>query len=179
MKFIPLMLLSLSSPLITGQLLHRREDSFAVPTVNTTSGLVSGHPAANSTGVSVYLGIPFAAPPIGELRFAPPEPYSGNTSINGTNFGFTCPAASSPPVSAHGNITIPGANILSIIGQSALPLSEDCLTLNIWVPSGGEENKAVLLWIYGGGFAVGSSAVPFYDGQYIAEQEDVIIVTIK
>ncbi|KAF7524963.1 hypothetical protein PCG10_005314 [Penicillium crustosum] len=141
--------------------------------------MVSGHAASNTTGVSEYLGIPFAAPPVGALRFAPPQPYKGTGNINGTKNGFTCPASASPPVSAVGNITVPGANILTIIGQSELTLSEDCLTLNIWVPSGGEKSKAVLLWIYGGGFSVGGAAVPFYDGQYFAEQEDVIIVAIN
>lgn len=169
----------LRSSLVAGHAIHQREYAFKVPTVNTTSGMVSGHAASNTTGVSEYLGIPFAAPPVGALRFAPPQPYKGTGNINGTKNGFTCPASASPPVSAVGNITVPGANILTIIGQSELTLSEDCLTLNIWVPSGGEKSKAVLLWIYGGGFSVGGAAVPFYDGQYFAEQEDVIIVAIK
>ncbi|CAI7634474.1 unnamed protein product [Penicillium crustosum] len=169
----------LRSSLVAGHAIHQREDAFKVPTVNTTSGMVSGHAASNTTGVSEYLGIPFAAPPVGALRFAPPQPYKGTGNINGTKNGFTCPASASPPVSAVGNITVPGANILTIIGQSELTLSEDCLTLNIWVPSGGEKSKAVLLWIYGGGFSVGGAAVPFYDGQYFAEQEDVIIVAIN
>lgn len=58
-----------------------------VKTVNTTSGLVSGHPSSNaSAGVSEYLGIPYAQPPVEDLRFAPPVAYNGTSSINGTNF---------------------------------------------------------------------------------------------
>ncbi|BCS26843.1 uncharacterized protein APUU_51554A [Aspergillus puulaauensis] len=179
MKSITLGITLLGYSLATEQVLYPREGNLKVPTVNTTSGMVSGHAAPNTTGVSEYLGIPFAQPPVGELRFAPPQPYKGNGHINGTKYGFTCPATSSRPVRAEGNITVPGAKLLTIIGQSELPLSEDCLTLNIWVPSGGEENKAVLLWVFGGGFSVGGSAVPFYNGQYFAEEQDVIIVTIN
>lgn len=55
-------------------------------TVQTTSGPVSGHAASNATEVSEYLGIPFAQPPVGNLRFAPPQKYSGTSPINGTNY---------------------------------------------------------------------------------------------
>jgi hypothetical protein len=55
-------------------------------TVQTTSGPVNGHAASNDPQVSEYLGIPFAQPPIGDLRFAPPQKYSGNSTINGTNY---------------------------------------------------------------------------------------------
>jgi hypothetical protein len=58
-----------------------------VKVVNTTSGPVSGHLASNATAnVAEYLGIPFAQPPVGELRFAPPQPYNGSSSINGTSY---------------------------------------------------------------------------------------------
>jgi hypothetical protein len=63
--------------------LHARD----VKTVNTTSGPVSGHAASNSsTNVSEYLGIPYAQPPVGDLRFALPVRYNGTSPINGTNF---------------------------------------------------------------------------------------------
>jgi len=55
-------------------------------TVETTSGPVSGHAASNATEVSEYLGIPFAKPPLGNLRFAPPEKYSGTSPINGSQY---------------------------------------------------------------------------------------------
>lgn len=55
-------------------------------TVQTTRGPLNGHAAANHPQVSEYLGIPFAQPPIGNLRFAPPEKYTGNSTINGTNY---------------------------------------------------------------------------------------------
>jgi cholinesterase len=68
---------------------------------------------------------------------------------------------------------------LTILGQLGDRFSEDCLTLNVWVPNGGEAKKAVLLWIYGGGFSTGTTSTKTYYGQYIASQEDVIVVSIK
>jgi len=68
---------------------------------------------------------------------------------------------------------------LAGLGEIGDQFSEDCLTLNVWVPSGGEANKAVMLWIYGGGFSSGTSATTTYNGQNIASQEDVIVVSIK
>jgi cholinesterase len=77
------------------------------------------------------------------------------------------------------NLTLSGVQILSTLGQLTDVFSEDCLTLNVWVPGGGEAKKAVLLWIYGGTFAHGSTSIPAYNGKYIAEQEDVIVVSVK
>jgi carboxylesterase type B len=57
--------------------------------------------------------------------------------------------------------------------------NENCLTLNVWVPSGGDENKAVMVWLYGGTFLTGASSESLFNGQNIAGQEDVIVVSIK
>jgi cholinesterase len=60
------------------------------------------------------------------------------------------------------------------------PYGEDCLNLNVWTkPQTGDSKKAVLLWIYGGGFSSGSSHIAAYNGANIAAQEDVVVVTIK
>jgi len=67
--------------------LQQRQSNWTVgQTVQTSSGPVSGHAASNASQVSEYLGIPFAVPPVGDLRFAAPQKYSGNSSINGTSF---------------------------------------------------------------------------------------------
>lgn len=67
--------------------LQQRQSNWTVgQTVLTDSGPVSGHAALNASQVSEYLGIPFAVPPVGDLRFASPQKYSGNSTINGTSF---------------------------------------------------------------------------------------------
>jgi cholinesterase len=72
--------------------LERRQSNWTVgQIVQTDSGLVSGHAALNASQVSEYLGIPYAVPPIGDLRFAPPQKYSGNLTVDGTFFVSYCP----------------------------------------------------------------------------------------
>jgi cholinesterase len=85
---------------------------------------------------------------------------------------------------AIGNIA--GANLTAAGLADILPdyevgdsFSEDCLTLNVWVPSGGEEKKAVMVWFYGGTFVSGASSESLFNGQNIAGQEDVIVVSAK
>ncbi|KAN0091824.1 alpha/beta-hydrolase [Hyaloscypha variabilis] len=166
--------------------LEQRQSNWTVgQIVQTDSGPVSGHAALNASQVSEYLGIPFAAPPVGDLRFAAPQKYTGNSSINGTSFGFSCPAAtiSGTPSEANlasANITASGLQVLEALAQFGDKFSEDCLTLNVWTkPQTGEAKKAVLLWIYGGGFTTGNSDNPSYNGQFIADQEDVVVVSIN
>jgi cholinesterase len=66
---------------------------------------------------------------------------------------------------------------MGLIGHS---FSEDCLSINIWTkPQSGEKSKAVLLWIYGGAFSVGSSNASYYDGARLANDEDIIVASIK
>jgi hypothetical protein len=67
-------------------LLERQSNWTVGQTVQTSSGPVSGHPAANDSQVSEYLGIPYGQAPIGDLRFAAPVKFTGNASLNGTSF---------------------------------------------------------------------------------------------
>src|SRR5436305_8664400 len=72
------------------------------------------------------------------------------------------------------NLTAAGAQTVEDNAEIGTKTSEDCLTLNIWTkPQTGESKKAVIVWIYGGGFTSGHSGVPVYNGQSIAGQEDV------
>lgn len=73
-----------------------------------------------------------------------------------------------------------GVQFLDSFGQVGDTFSEDCLTVNIWTkPQVGEAKKAVLVWIYGGGFTIGNSDNAGYNGQYLAEREDVVVVSMK
>ncbi|KAF7947941.1 hypothetical protein EAE96_009011 [Botrytis aclada] len=162
--------------------------------VNTTSGQVAGHPSPKKPAVYEYLGIPFAQPPIGDLRFAPPQPFVENESLNGTNFGYTCPKLFSDELSlipsnfpdVVDNYTASGISILDTFTQAGdgPRENEDCLTLNVWVPKPAQApdvgtRKAVMIWIYGGAFRDGATESHIYDGSTLVDQEDVIMVSIN
>jgi cholinesterase len=137
--------------------------------VSTTSGLVSGRPSTlkGTEQVSEYLGIPYAAPPVGPLRWRPPQPFKGNGSLAATAWGPSCPQ--SAPPEANGGAGPAGNN-----------MSEDCLSLNVWTkPQTGEKKKAVLVSIYGGGFNIGTSKTPDLIGSALADREDVVVVSMN
>jgi cholinesterase len=134
--------------------------------VKTSSGSVKGHASSWKPDVSEYLGVPFAQPPVGSLRFVAPKPYKSDKSIDAGDFGPSCPAnIDSPP-----NSTIVygqgfAKTLLSVLSQSGDKYDEDCLTVNVWTkPQTGEKKKAVMVWIYGGGFNSGNSRSPSYNG---------------
>lgn len=100
--------------------------------------------------------------------------------------GPSCPVKSSnsstPSIAAieAANVTAAGISVLTVLSSSGVTYSEDCLYLNVWTkPQTGEAKKAVLVWIYGGGFTSGTSSIPGYNGANIVEQEDVVVVSFK
>ncbi|KAL9615798.1 MAG: hypothetical protein Q9160_009248 [Pyrenula sp. 1 TL-2023] len=125
--------------------------------VDTTSGIVRGHAAVNRTQVSEYLGIPFAKPPVNDLRFAAPEPYRSDAPFDASSFGTTCLTPTAPVnFSVLANevyqLAPTAEQFTNINSENGLSLGEDCLTLNVWAkPQTGETAKAVLFFIYGGG----------------------------
>lgn len=146
--------------------------------VKTTSGAVTGRESKWQEGVSEYLGIPYAKPPVGDLRFAAPAAYHSFASVNGTAFGPACPS-NVRPVQARDNGTA-AEGILSLLAQTGEAMSEDCLTINVWTkPQSGNPGKAVMLWVHGGGFNTGSSASPSYNGARLAAEHDVVVVSFN
>ncbi|KAL3471520.1 carboxylesterase family protein [Aspergillus californicus] len=151
-------------------------------TVSTTSGTVQGFYNDSSTQtVRAFLGIPYAEPPVGSRRWAPPVPKKSSKSrLNGHEFGPSCPQLYSP---SDNNIY----NVLPYSPPDPDYISEDCLSLNIWVPSrqharlsGRSKKAAVLMFIHGGAFVGGSSSIPFYDGApFVRDNGNVIIVTFN
>lgn len=136
--------------------------------VDSPAGRVEG---VTLDGIDRYLGIPYAAPPVGALRWAPPEPaaYWGRP-YPATAFGAACMQA----------ITPGGWGPYTSEFLASGPVSEDCLTLNIWAPqdSRGAGKKPVILWIHGGGYGSGASSVPIYDGAGLARR-GVVVVSIN
>ncbi|KAL9484085.1 hypothetical protein ACSS6W_002874 [Trichoderma asperelloides] len=151
-------------------------------TVSTSNGPVIGHAASNSDCVIEYLGIPFAQPPVGDLRFAPPAKITSKSSYEAANYGADCPLTPSKPV-AYPGFTPQAQQIVNYFASAAgTPQSEDCLTLNIWSKATQNSLKAtkpVLVFFYGGRFTIGNTDSPFYTGKYFADAEDIVVVTVN
>lgn len=126
--------------------------------------------------VNAFLGIPYAKPPVGDLRFQPPQAIEESSirkdsHFNATSFGPACHQFMYRYVMVNE-------------AKPTIPQSEDCLTINIFVPSTASktdmEKLPVYVWIFGGGFGEGAASVPLYDPTaFVAENKDIIVVTWK
>ncbi|WNO53755.1 carboxylesterase/lipase family protein [Stakelama saccharophila] len=133
------------------------------PVVRTEAGSVAGVVEADS-GVAAFKGIPYAAPPVGELRWRAPEPAPAWQGVrDGARFGHACLQPPQSPIGLYS-------------GGMATP-SEDCLTLNIWAPKNAR-GLPVMVWIHGGALVGGSSSEPMYDGTKLAQRE-ILVVSIN
>jgi para-nitrobenzyl esterase len=118
------------------------------------------------SGGVVFRGVPYAAPPIGPLRFRPPQPLQPWVGVRDAR--------------TFGSIARQIATPLEVLnGNDARPQSEDCLTLNVWTPSCDDGVRPVMVWIHGGAFLTGSGATPTFDGSSFARQHDVVTVTLN
>jgi para-nitrobenzyl esterase len=117
-----------------------------------------------STGVAAYKGIPYARPPVGELRWRPPVAAAAWQGVR--DAGEFGPSCMQPPRSPS-----------SLYFSSMAEPSEDCLTLNVWSPAGARK-LPVMVWIHGGSLVTGSSSEPLYDGTQLARQ-GIVVVSIN
>ncbi len=131
-------------------------------TVNTRAGKVEGN---YKDGLYVFKGIPYAAPPVGELRWMPPQPVKPWDGVR--------PAKKFGPIPPQNEMA--GGPII----QVEQPQDEDCLFLNIWTPGLDDARRPVMVWIHGGAFTIGSSSDPQYDSGSLASRGDVVLVTIN
>ncbi len=127
--------------------------------VHLDAGMVTGVPAS-SPDVRVFKGIPFAAPPVGNLRWRAPKPPAHWTEVRKADqFGPICMQAAP--------------------NGSDQKVSEDCLYLNVWTGArSASEKRPVMVWIYGGGYNTGSGSQPLYDGEALAKK-GVVVVTFN
>lgn len=129
--------------------------------VRTQAGLVQG---SVQDGITVYKGIPFGAPPVGDLRWQAPQPPAPWKGVKETN--KFAPACMQTPI------------VMPALGIESVPVSEDCLYLNVWTPAKSAKDKlAVMVWIYGGGFTGGGTSLSQYDGMNLAKK-GVVYVSI-
>ena len=132
--------------------------------VQTETGRVHG---SSENGLSVYRGIPYAAPPVGDLRFRVARPHAGWDDV------LDC--ESFRPIAPQ----IPNEALEAVVGGAPQDQSEDCLFLNVWTPGTDEAVRPVMVWIHGGAFTLGSGSDGLYDGAMLASRGDVVVVTIN
>ena len=122
-------------------------------------------PKPDHSGVRVYKGIPYAAPPVGEMRWRPPQPVRPWDRVRSA--------------SAFGSNSLQGV-VFDDIDPTICGVSEDCLFLNVWTPAepGGSERLPTMVWIHGGGFVVGSGSEARYDATRLA-QRGIVAVTLN
>ncbi len=138
--------------------------------VKVDSGQLQG---VEADGVISFKGIPFAAPPVGELRWRPPQPTPKWEGVRqATEFGRNCmQGRGGPPPAAR-----PAGAAAPTGAPAAQAPSEDCLYLNVWRPAGSAaRNLPVMVWIYGGGFVGGSASSPNTSGVQFAKQGVVLV----
>ncbi|TFF40355.1 carboxylesterase/lipase family protein [Mucilaginibacter psychrotolerans] len=138
-------------------------------TVKTDAGQISGTESSDAS-VHIYKGIPFAAPPVGNLRWKAPQPVAHWRGVKACTDFSKMPMQGKP-------------NEFGVYTREFLikdePLSEDCLYLNVWTGAKTPmEKRPVIVWIYGGGFVSGGTNVPIYDGEALAKK-GVILVSIN
>ncbi len=138
---------------------------FAAPAAfaQLTGATVTGGQVAGAVidGVAAFKGIPFAAPPIGQLRWKAPQPVQAWQGIH--------------KAEAYGPSCMQSASMIALMGAGP-SVSEDCLYLNVWTAAkSATERRPVMIWIYGGGFAAGMTGIPGYDGAQFAKQGVVLV----
>ncbi len=132
--------------------------------VETNAGRIRG---TREGAVEVFRGIPFAAPPVGPRRFQSPQPHPGWAGVrDALAFGPAALQNESP--------------LMTLTGWAATcDPSEDCLSLNIWTPATDGAKRPVFVWIHGGAFTNGTGSQSAYDGRFLAERGDIVVVTLN
>lgn len=134
-------------------------------TALTTRGVIRG---VDGAGCSAFLGVPYAAPPVGELRWAPPTTAPAWEGIlDATHPG---PATWQPS----------GGPLDGLVpGMGSDDQADDCLSLNVWTPAPDDAKRPVLVWVHGGAFQLGAGSLGVYDGTRLATATDSVVVTFN
>ncbi|SNQ51742.1 Carboxylesterase [Frankia canadensis] len=136
--------------------------SGSAPEVRLTGGVVRG---SREGGLAVFRGVPYAAPPVGELRFAAPRPAPGWDGVR--------PAVTFGPA-------VPQSEVLGQQASTQDAVGDDWLTVNVWSPDVDPAAALpVMVWIYGGAYVLGTSGRPEYDGGHLARDGQVVVVTFN
>lgn len=151
---------------MTGAMLAGRGTSMAQvadTVVPTAAGQVRG---VSGAGVTAFHAIPYAAPPVGPLRFAAPtDPFPWQGIRDCSKVGVSAPQGPS--------------RLDAVMGTVSFVQDEDCLTLSVWTPSPDGGRRPVFMWIHGGAYLTGGGDLPFYSGAMLARAGDVVVVNIN
>jgi len=133
------------------------------PTARTAFGILRG---GVEDGICVFRGVPYAAPPVGERRFAPPQPPQAWTGER--------------DATAHGPVPPqPPSRLRAAMGDFDRPQAEDCLTLTIATPAADGARRPVIVWFHGGAFWTGAGSLDWYSGVPMARHGDVVVVGVN
>lgn len=116
-------------------------------------------------GICRYRAIPYAQPPVGSLRFAPPQPAAWRGRLDATRPGPVAPQLPS--------------RLRGAMGDFDAPQSEDCLHLTVWTPGADAARRPVVVWLHGGAWQSGGGALDWYDGSHLAARGDLVVVAVN
>jgi para-nitrobenzyl esterase len=147
------------------------------PMVHTASGAVQG---LVENGILAFKGIRYGAPPVGKLRFMPPQPAASWTGVyDATDFGAPAmQVASGATVDTRSDSNLRMHRVFTTPSELKV-MNEDCLFLNVWTPGADAKKRPVMVWIHGGGFAYGSGAQPIYQCDGLARFGEVVTVSVN
>ena len=131
--------------------------------VRTAAGAVRG---VRNDRIAIFHAIPYAAPPVGPLRFAAPQP-----AVPWTGIRDCTTVGASPPQGP--------SRLDAVMGVVPFAQAEDCLSLTVWTPAADEARRPVLFWLHGGAYQSGGGHQPFYSGASLAHAGDVVVVSIN
>ncbi|KAJ0123752.1 hypothetical protein J7T55_012221 [Diaporthe amygdali] len=171
----------LAAPAASSNEFSANDSTKTPPIVSTTSGRIHGKVDPSLPNVHQYLGIPYALPPIDAKRWAAPKPLDlPDSDVQATNLPPSClQYFNHSPINTE---VVPEFNLQGLNGTGAI--SEDCLTLSVWTPANttaSSEGVPVLIWVYGGGYGVGSGQdVPYQiPAQWVDRTPDHIVVSFN
>lgn len=130
--------------------------------VTLKQGVVTG---LQSAAVTRFLGLRYAQPPTGALRFAAPQPLGPQPLFDATQAGPVCPQRPS--------------RLRTVMGDFEATQDEDCLRLSVWTPGCDQRKRPVVVWLHGGAWQSGGGALPWYDGARLAIRGDCVVVGVN
>lgn len=158
------------------QVIAQSVNAKATAVVETVAGKVQG---LMDGDISTFKGIRYGKPPVGPLRFMPPEkPESWTNVQDATALAAPCMQMYSPSGPRQSDFSTEMQTIFPTGPESRID-NEDCLFLNVWTPAADAKKRPVMVWFHGGGHAYGSGGWPAYDDRNLAAKGDVVVVTVN